>query len=201
MTRFLAYSASAHAVLAAILIFATADLHQRQNSVPLGTFSISLDQEGKSMAFRRGRQSVSQRLEEAASSERALSEPSPVVGDVVRSAIAGSASTAGQLGSPDGVRAGLRERYLYELRLAIDREKKYPLAAKEMQQEGRVEVSFKIAVSGKFEAIQLVGLSPYERLNTAALKLVQGIAEFRPLPEEISGEPLLVKLPIDYVLK
>ena len=198
MNRFLTLSAICHLLLLTAWSFSFFGLLGKEKDLPQGAFSVSLNNLGV-VGGPPARKSPQPKIlvpepgQKGEVSQRSITEPSGATG--------AEAGAETRLGSPNGVEVGLRERYLFELRQAIDQEKRYPAAAREMRQEGRVEVEFQIRADGRFEALRLAALSPYERLNTAALKLIESIGEFRPLPAELGAGPLIVRLPIDYILR
>ena len=200
MNRFFTLSLATHAAVMALFALMSADWLTRREPAPIGAFSVSLDQIDSSVSAIQSR-SPSPMIaipKIAKDVETSASEPNV---EAAHEQQGEAAASSGLAGVPDGVAAGIRERYLFELRLLIDREKKYPLAAKEMRQQGRVEVAFLVTTEGKFQGVEVVGQSPFERLNKAALALVEGVGAFRPLPNELGSAPLRVSLPIDYVLK
>jgi protein TonB len=104
------------------------------------------------------------------------------------------------VGREDGVQVDLKERYLFEFRTWIEKYKRYPPLAHALGQSGRVEVSFKVLKDGHLEEIRVSGPSPFERLNRAALELLEKAAQFKPLPTELNQTELVVTLPIVYEL-
>ena len=116
MLRFLTLSLTFHAAAMAIITFVSGDWLVRHDPRPLGAFSISLDQVGEIASVARKReapQSIRASAAETAVAENAAAEAN-VEG-------AKTEQSAGMAGAPDGVAVGLKERYLFELRLAIDR--------------------------------------------------------------------------------
>ncbi len=109
-------------------------------------------------------------------------------------------SLQGELGTADGVRIGARDRYLSDLRTTLEARKKYPPLSRRMAESGRVLIRFQIARDGQFSNVTVLKSSGYERLNSAALALVQELARYREFPSAIMESSLSVEIPIDYVL-
>lgn len=106
----------------------------------------------------------------------------------------------GEIGTANGGQVSERQQYLYELRVLIEGRKVYPLQAKRLNEKGKVTVLFEILRDGKIDSVQLKGASHFARLNQAALTLVKEIEAYRPLPDAIPGEKLVVEIPIEYEL-
>ena len=105
-----------------------------------------------------------------------------------------------RLGVANGVEAGERERYLFELRVLLEGRKIYPKVSRYMNESGRVTVRFKIQQDGRIEGVEVVRPSAFERLNHAAHELVTGLARYKPLPAG-ANEAMSVELPIEYLLR
>ncbi len=90
------------------------------------------------------------------------------------------------------------DEYLLELRRLIDRNKSYPKVARRLKQHGIVVISIKINKEGIFEDVSLNQKSTSSILDTAALRLVQSINRFKPLPKQYASLTEF-KVPIKYV--
>jgi len=90
------------------------------------------------------------------------------------------------------------DEYLLELRRLIDRNKSYPKVARRLKQHGIVVISIKINKEGIFEDISLNQKSTSSILDRAALRLVQSINRFKPLPKQYASLTEF-KVPIKYV--
>ena len=101
-----------------------------------------------------------------------------------------------QLSSPK--RKAIKNAYLAKVRRTIEQCKKYPKAAKRMRQEGVVKVHFTIGKNGGIRNIRLVGKCPYAKLNKAAMKILQEIASFAPIPKELDERYLSLTVPVRY---
>lgn len=107
---------------------------------------------------------------------------------------------AGLMGHARGYEASPRERYLYELRTYIEGRKIYPQQALQMRESGTVKVRFHVLKDGSIESVELISLSPFPRLNRATLDLVQGIRQYKPLPDAVEQARLEIELPVEYVI-
>lgn len=106
----------------------------------------------------------------------------------------------GVMGDPNGFVATTRQRYLYELKTFFDQRKTYPTAARTLGQTGQVEVAFQIKKDGTISEVTIVTPSGFERLNQAALLLVQNAKSFKPLPSELGMDTWKLSVPIRYEL-
>jgi protein TonB len=105
-----------------------------------------------------------------------------------------------QAGVENGVQASIRERYLYELELFLNQRKNYPVRARHLELEGKVEIAFHLEANGMISDPHVASASPHPILNEAALALVQGVGKFKPLPPELGVSVLHVTVPILYEL-
>lgn len=94
----------------------------------------------------------------------------------------------------------LKQMYLAELRAMIERNKVYPVQASRLGQTGVVEVSFTLTADGHIIDSRISRPCPFQRLNEAALVAVNTLGHFRPIPSELGGKPIEVKIPIRYSL-
>ena len=94
----------------------------------------------------------------------------------------------------------LKQMYLAELRAMIERNKVYPVQASRLGQTGVVEVSFTLTADGHIIDSRISRPCPFQRLNEAALVAVNTLGHFRPIPSELGGNPIEVKIPIRYSL-
>jgi protein TonB len=92
----------------------------------------------------------------------------------------------------------IKNDYLLKLRKKIERNKIYPKRAKRLKQEGKVVVSFEIAKNGKIKSVSLKDGCSYRRLNNAAIKLLEKIAMFDPIPNELGKNKWAIEIPINY---
>lgn len=92
----------------------------------------------------------------------------------------------------------IKNDYLLKLRKKIEKNKIYPKRAKRLNQEGKVVVAFEIAKNGKIRSISLRNGCSYKRLNNAAIKLLEQIAMFDPIPNELNKNKWAIEIPINY---
>ncbi len=84
---------------------------------------------------------------------------------------------------------------------AIHRKKFYPRPARRDRDQGEVVVAFVIQKSGSLENIRVTRSSGFESLDQAALKTLQRLNPFRPLPEELNKQQWALAVPISFTLK
>ena len=101
-------------------------------------------------------------------------------------------------GSKKGKVVNVKQRYLYELAKFIERNKIYPKKAKKLKQQGRVLLHFVVDTDGNFQNLKLAKSSSFKSLDNGALKLLQKISTFKPLPSELKVSSLTVTQPITY---
>lgn len=138
---------------------------------------------------------------------RAKEVPAPPVAareregaDRARFGVADGVASSGRLGVGNGVDASERERYIYELRVLLEGRKVYPQISRHMKETGKVLVRFLIHRDGRIEKVEVARPSGFDRLNRAAQQLVEGLRQYKPLPEEVHAASLRIEVPIEYVL-
>lgn len=93
------------------------------------------------------------------------------------------------------------QKFFYQLRQDIERNKRYPKKAKRFRHRGEVAVRFSVTRSGKIVNVTLENPSPFETLNRSAQKAVLSLQEKSyPLPVEVLSRQIQVILPIRYSL-
>lgn len=90
------------------------------------------------------------------------------------------------------------EKYALELRSFIESKKFYPRLAKRLKQAGDVKVKLTVNNDGKFHNISIAKSSPYPILNEAAIKLINQLQKFKPLPLNVDSQNF--SIPIKYKL-
>jgi len=95
----------------------------------------------------------------------------------------------------------LRDRYLQEIRARIEKNQRYPLAARKLGQEGRVLVRFVAATDGGLEELELGESSGVRSLDEAALAAVRGAAPFPAPPEEVFPDSAAMQIAIAFALR
>lgn len=94
----------------------------------------------------------------------------------------------------------IKAAYLMAVREKIERNKYYPRSAKKLRQTGTVELKFTILKDGTIGRIAVVSGCRYGRLNKAAVKTLERIGCFAPLPNVFESDQLTLKVPINYKL-
>ena len=93
-----------------------------------------------------------------------------------------------------------RAQYLNTIRGLIERQKKYPLAAKNRQFQGKVVVEFVLTLSGDVDSIKVVEACRFNMLNRAAIKAVESASPYpEPPPGLFTGDHSL-RIPIVFEL-
>jgi protein TonB len=86
--------------------------------------------------------------------------------------------------------------YAERVRLAIERQKFYPRAARLKRIQGRVLVAFVIAGDGSVSEIRTVGRTPAAELANAAEAAVRAVGSFEPIPAELGRTRLKFEIPV-----
>jgi len=92
----------------------------------------------------------------------------------------------------------LENEYLLKLKRLIEKNKTYPKRAKRLKQTGKVYLNFTIAKNGNINNIKIIKNSKYKRLNEAALKIIEEIKTFEPIPTELNKTNWNITVPIQY---
>ncbi|QDK36801.1 energy transducer TonB [Bdellovibrio sp. NC01] len=106
----------------------------------------------------------------------------------------------GELGHSKGYQATARERYLFELHVLIEGRKIYPALSKRLRESGKVTVQFTVNKDGAIQDVMVKNPSHFERLNSAASELINGIKRYKPLPAGFEGDQAKLEIPIEYSL-
>ena len=91
-----------------------------------------------------------------------------------------------------------KESFLRELRLLIERHKFYPALAKKLGQYGQVSISFNLSKNGEINNVKILGSSQYPILDEAAIKTINSIGRFKPIPAEMKISSLNLIQRISY---
>lgn len=129
-----------------------------------------------------------------------LAEAAVPVAESVGVGSSSAGATAGSEGVAGGAKVTAEERFLYEVRILLEKRKRYPVMAKKLGQSGKVTMRFTLAADGSLLASEFVDKAPYDLLNKAASELVQGIDGLKPIPQELQRTSWVITVPIDYVL-
>ena len=90
--------------------------------------------------------------------------------------------------------------YVQALNLFISRNQHYPRRARRLKQTGIVEVRFHITQGGEFRHVHLHQGCNHQTLNQAAIKLIEKLGRFKPLPKNLgAGQNFVV--PIKYRIR
>jgi len=92
----------------------------------------------------------------------------------------------------------IKNAYLAKIRRIIEQHKRYPKGAKRMKQQGTAYIKFSISTDGTVHHIGLAKKCPFTKLNKAALKILQNIGKFDPIPKTIGKSHLSLTIPIAY---
>ncbi len=128
-----------------------------------------------------------------------LKEPAKIAQNVVHKAAAKPVASAQRVDTKKIERE--KAEYLKAVREEIERNKYYPRIARKLHQTGIVEVEFVIRKDGRIEKISVITPCRHSRLNKAAVKTLEKIGSFKPLPAVFDSERLVLKVPINYKLK
>jgi len=93
-------------------------------------------------------------------------------------------------------RQAVESQYLEELREAIMLHRQYPSRAKRKHQEGTATIAFVLRKDGVIEESHIESSSGYRSLDSAALRAVMELGQFKPIPSELHRDqwPLSVGL-------
>ncbi len=91
------------------------------------------------------------------------------------------------------------EPFLASVSQILNRNKIYPRAALDREEEGRVTVGLTLARDGHVMDARIEEASPFSRLNEAALQTVKSIKDFPPVPDSIAV-PLHLHIPLNFKL-
>ncbi|WP_456450312.1 energy transducer TonB [Hydrogenimonas sp.] len=91
--------------------------------------------------------------------------------------------------------------YLAKIRAAIEAHKYYPRISRKMRQTGTVEVQFTILPDGTIKSIEVLAPCRHKKLNKAAVRTLEKIGRFPPIPEKLDVSELSICVPIRYTLK
>lgn len=112
-------------------------------------------------------------------------------------------SASAEKSSYGGGNPAVRVSYESKLLARLERNKRYPNAARRRGQEGTVTIRFTISQSGKLLSHKIIKPSKHERLNKAAEKMLKKSSPFPPVPDEIlNGQSqYTVTVPVGFNLR
>lgn len=93
-----------------------------------------------------------------------------------------------------------QEIYLSELQDLLRQNRRYPVMAKKLRQEGRVVVEFTMHEDGRVVNVKVVQGTSFQLLNQAALSFVKEIETFKPFPKSVARKTWSFSVPIEYRL-
>lgn len=94
----------------------------------------------------------------------------------------------------------IKTEYLMKLRNIIENKKVYPILARDMKEQGSVLITFEIQENGCIENINIKQPSSSRKLNYAAVKLLEDISTFDPIPKELGKSKWVIEVPINYTI-
>ncbi|RJQ63564.1 MAG: energy transducer TonB [Desulfobacteraceae bacterium] len=94
----------------------------------------------------------------------------------------------------------VKEHYLSTIRGLIERQKKYPKAARLRQFQGKVVVEFLLAPTGDVNSIRVVEECRFSILNRAAIQAVEDASPFPKPPDGLFSGNLSLRIPIVFEL-
>lgn len=103
-----------------------------------------------------------------------------------------------EFGTSEKGKTDILSVYKAELRAMIDKNKSYPPMSKRLGQEGTVVVAFTLLEDGNIINVKIDSPSRYERLNDSALDAVKKVGRFKPIPKEIGGPRMEIKVPVKF---
>lgn len=94
----------------------------------------------------------------------------------------------------------LKSQFLADLRYLIEKQKYYPASAKALKQVGAVKLGFSILENGKIIDVKVIQSSNHPILDIAAIKTIEKIGFYLPLPEAFNAKKLDLIQKIKYEL-
>ncbi len=96
--------------------------------------------------------------------------------------------------------SSLRAGYMQLCRGLIERHKEYPVMARRGRVQGTVVVRGTLARDGSLRQCTVNLTSGSSLLDKAAVRAVQSVGRFPPVPAELPGEELVLEVPISFTL-
>ncbi len=94
----------------------------------------------------------------------------------------------------------IKEKYINQIYILIEKLKFYPKMAKRLNQEGTVEIIFTILQDGSVVDVKLEKTSNFYSIDKAALEAVGKMKKIEPIPTELNKEKWELILPIKFEL-
>jgi protein TonB len=90
--------------------------------------------------------------------------------------------------------------YLAEVRRMLEKQKKYPYAARRQHLEGVVVLKFTIAKGGEIAGHGVARSSGHSVLDGAAVEALKKVGRFSPLPPALNRSQLIIQVPLAFRL-
>lgn len=113
-----------------------------------------------------------------------------------RSEAEASSGLAGRPGSAGG--GSSKPTYIQSLYTSLEKNKNYPMLAKNMRLEGVVKVGFRVLRDGTIKNIEIKQPCGSEVLNNAAIRTLEKVSGQWPLPESIKDDYLVLDISFNY---
>ena len=112
-------------------------------------------------------------------------------------------SNTSQNQKTDYAKAKLEDSYKATLILWLQRFKRYPNAAQRRGQQGVVSVEFSINADGEVLSFRVIETSEYERLNQAAIQMIQRASPLPPVPDGLrNGQNFFTySVPVNFTIE
>ena len=146
---------------------------------------------------------ASERREQEVKAPPAESAPAPApVTTAPPPALARAAVPAAPtVGAPSTVSSATVQRWHTQVVALLERNKRYPSAARSRREQGLVQLSFELDRAGRVVASHVVRSSGSPALDQEALDLVRRAQPFPPPPVQISGALLSLTVPIRFNIR
>ncbi|HEY9856839.1 MAG TPA: TonB family protein [Stenomitos sp.] len=116
------------------------------------------------------------------------------------SASTDAAPSGGEVASTDAAVVSY-ETYLAELLAQIEGHVEYPLQARRMRWTGQCLLHCIVARDGGVHGVTLESSSGYRLLDAAAMRAVERVGRFPPLPEALGAETVILSIPVTFRLE
>ena len=93
-----------------------------------------------------------------------------------------------------------RNAYMDQIARLTSRYRRYPRSAADANQHGRLITRMTIARDGQLIDVKIDTSSGWPAIDAAELEAIRRAAPFPPVPADMPGDPLILIIPINYVL-
>lgn len=97
--------------------------------------------------------------------------------------------------------AEVSRAYAQALTELIENRLEYPLLARKFRWEGRCFIRCQLARAGTIERVEVITPSEHDLLDKAALRAIERIGSFPPVPETLAGAAVAIEVPITFRLR